>query len=157
MFTYTYIYITIMQKKFKFAKQVFDIKCYSTYGYSEVYLWLLHFLEQLVYTALHTYVQHFPLKFYYFYHVCISHEPYFLIWCVTECTMCESFAQLNSSISFCTYTMTYYVCHVHVVYIWDIYLSINCYRLLEFITCYYGHVQNITTAYNWYLFAHELM
>ena len=66
-----------MQKNFKFAKQVFDIKCCSTYGYNEVYLLLLQFPEQLVYPALHTYVQHFPLRFYYFHHVCISHEEYF--------------------------------------------------------------------------------
>ena len=88
----------------------------------------------------------------------VSHmKNILLMWCVTECTMFESFAQLNSSMSFCTYTMTYYVCHVHVLYIWDIYQSINCYWLIPFITCYYGDFQNITTVYNWYLFAHELM
>ena len=76
-------------------------------------------------------------------------EYIFLIWCVTECPMFESFAQLDSSMSFCTYTMTYYVCHLHVLYIWDIYLSINCYWLIPFTTCYYGHFQNITTVYNW--------
>ena len=73
----------------------------------------------------------------------------FWIWCVTEWTMCESLAQLNSGMSFCTYTMAYYVCHVHVLYIWHIYLRINCYWLIPFITCYYDHVQNITTVYNW--------
>ena len=31
----------------------------------------------------------------------------------------------------CTYTMTYNVYHLHLVYIWDIYLSMNCYWLIH--------------------------
>ena len=33
--------------------------------------------------------------------------------------MCESCAQLDYSILFCTYTMTCYVCHLDVLYISD--------------------------------------
>ena len=90
--------------------------------------------------------------------VYLSHLKYiFFIWCVTACPMFESFAQLNSSMWFCTSTMTYYVCHLHVLYIWDIYLSIYCYWLIPCTTCYCCHFQNMTTVYNWYVFSHELM
>ena len=51
----------------------------------------------------------------------------FFIKCIIACSMCESCAQLDYSILFCTYTMTYYVCHLHVLYIAYIYLSIYCY------------------------------
>ena len=152
MFTCTNIYITIMQKNFKFSKQIFDVKCYSTYGYNEFTYDFYSFLNN--WSTLH-YISIFNISLsgFIIFTVYLSHIEYILlIWCVTECTMCESFAQINSSMSFCTYTMMYYVCHLHVIYISDIYLSINCYWLKQFTTCYFCHFQNITTVYNWYLF-----
>ena len=44
----------------------------------------------------------------------------FFISCIIAYCMCESCAQVDSSVLFCTYTMTYYVCHLHVLYISDI-------------------------------------
>ena len=79
----------------------------------------------------------FPSQVFIIFTVYLSHIEYiFLIWCINW--MCESFAQINSSMSFCTYTMMYYVCFLHLsIYISDIYLSINCYWLKQFSTCYY--------------------
>ena len=86
---YKYIYITIIQKNFKFTKQIFDIQCCSTYGYNWVHVWFLQFLAQFVYPALHTYFQHFPFRFYYFYHIFISPYIYlFHMMCYCMCYVC---------------------------------------------------------------------
>ena len=59
-----------------------------------------------------------------------------------------------------TYTMMYIVGHLHHIYIWDIYLSMNsmdCYWLIHFTICYYRHSQHNTTVHNWYMSWNQCM
>ena len=70
----------------------------------------------MVYPALHTYFQHFPFRFYYVNFVFISHLVCLFDMMYYCCAMFESFAQLNSGLSLCTYMIIYYACHLHVLY-----------------------------------------
>ena len=146
-----YIYYYYAEELILFPK-MFNVKFCSTYAYNWVHFWLLQFPEQFLYPALHIYFQHYTWYFYYFQSVFISHwvhlfdiicywMTYVFIFCTNQSLVFDS----N------TYTMTYNICHLHLWYIWDIYLHMNCYWLIHFITCYYCHSQNNATVYNWYM------
>ena len=150
------IYILLLCRRTSTFQKIFHIKC-STYAYNRVHFWFLQFPEQLLYPALHIYFQ-YTLDVFIIFKVYLSLIEYiFLISCVTE-FLCLNLLHKSTLVCHtCTYTMTYNVCHLHLIYIWDIYLSMNCYCLIHFTTCYYCHSQNYTTVHNWYMLWNQCM
>ena len=55
----------------------------------------------------------------------------------------------------CTYTIMYCVCHLHEIYISDIYISINFYCAIHFTSCPYCHPKNHTQVHHWYMSSNE--
>ena len=145
------IYILLLCRRPCTLPKMLNMKYCSTYAYNWVNFWFLQFPEQFPYPALHIYFQHYAWHLYYFQSVFISHwvhlfdiichqMPYVLIFCTN---------QLKYSIV--VHIPWHIICHLHLWYIWNIYLCMNCNWLIHFTTCYYCHSQNNATVHNWYM------
>ena len=147
------IYILfIMLKNFQLFQKMFHVKCCSTYVYNWVHF-LIRAISWTIALPCSTYLfQHYPWCFYYFQIVFISYWVHlFDIIFYLMLYVCIFFTNQLQYVHTCTYTMMYSVCHLHCIYIWDIYLSMNFYWLIHFTICYYCHSQNNTTVHNWYM------
>ena len=153
-----YIYITIMKKKLQLFQKIFHVKCCSTYAYKLSSLMILTISWTIPLPCITYLFSTLPLMFFLLFSKCIYLSLSASFWYhVLLNALCLNLLHKSTLVCHtCTYTMTYNVWHLHLIYIWDIYPSMNYYWLIHFTTYYYCHSQTNTTVHNWYMLWNQM-